>query len=170
MDKDSQKEEEEKKKNESIAMKMASSLWGLKSYESFCFTKNDASGIQSYEHFELLEYESLAEKKWKVFMELHSEKMPKKSRKEDVFGASTGKIMEAMNYGNRRKSWRLRNEVGQRDLERDSVFKSQECLARTLFIMHRVVMLRPLVYWMRLFGLLPTCLAGWHLSYTWSCL
>ncbi|GFS44318.1 hypothetical protein Acr_00g0089670 [Actinidia rufa] len=37
--------------------------------------------------------------------------MPKKSRKEDVFGASTGKIMEAMNYGNRKKSMKAKKRV-----------------------------------------------------------
>ncbi|XP_059668319.1 uncharacterized protein LOC132313533 isoform X2 [Cornus florida] len=69
----------------------------------FDFTEDDASGVQPYQRFERLEYDTFAEKKRKV-LDSHSEELAKKSRKEDVFGVSFDEIMEAMNYGNRRKS------------------------------------------------------------------
>uniref|UniRef100_A0A5B6ZEJ2 Uncharacterized protein n=1 Tax=Davidia involucrata TaxID=16924 RepID=A0A5B6ZEJ2_DAVIN len=69
----------------------------------FDFTEDDASGIQPYQRFERLEYESLAEKKRKALALHRCEELQKKSQ-EDVFGANIEEIMESMNYGNRRRS------------------------------------------------------------------
>lgn len=65
---------------------------------------NDASGVQLYERIERFEYEVLAEKKRKALADNQREKPFKRSRQEDVPGASFDELMEAMNYGGRRKS------------------------------------------------------------------
>ncbi|KAK9283298.1 hypothetical protein L1049_011535 [Liquidambar formosana] len=68
------------------------------------FTEGDAFGVQPYQQFERLEYEALAEKKRKALANRPREGSAKKARQEDVSGASIDEIMEAMNYGGRRKS------------------------------------------------------------------
>ncbi|KAK4573981.1 hypothetical protein RGQ29_031780 [Quercus rubra] len=65
---------------------------------------NVDSGVQPYEQFERLEYEALAEKKRKLLADSHCEGSMKKARQEDTSGASMDEIMEAMNFGVRRKS------------------------------------------------------------------
>ncbi|KAK7819000.1 general transcription factor 3c polypeptide 3, partial [Quercus suber] len=65
---------------------------------------NVDSGVQPYEQFERLEYEALAEKKRKLLANSHCEGSMKKARQEDTSGASMDEIMEAMNFGVRRKS------------------------------------------------------------------
>ncbi|KAG2713980.1 hypothetical protein I3760_03G004500 [Carya illinoinensis] len=69
------------------------------------FVEDDAdSGVQPYEQFERLEYEALAEKKRKSLANNQREENSKKARQEDISGAIVDEIMEAMNYGVRRKS------------------------------------------------------------------
>ncbi|XP_030473262.2 uncharacterized protein LOC115690903 isoform X2 [Syzygium oleosum] len=70
------------------------------------FTKDDDSGLQTYQQFERLEYEALAEKKRKGLdsSQFVLERCTKKARVEDNPGATFEEIMEAMNYGYRRKS------------------------------------------------------------------
>lgn len=70
------------------------------------FTKDDDSGLQPYQQFERLEYEALAEKKRKGLdsSQIVLERCAKKARVEDNPGATFEEIMEAMNYGSRRKS------------------------------------------------------------------
>ncbi|CAK9164964.1 unnamed protein product [Ilex paraguariensis] len=70
----------------------------------FDYTENDAFGVQPYQRFQRLEYESLAERKRKVHGDHSCGEMLKKARQGDVFGADIDEIMEAMNFGNRRKS------------------------------------------------------------------
>lgn len=69
----------------------------------FDFTEDDAFGVQPFQRFERLEYERLAERKRKAHENDLHEESPKKSREEDVFGASVDELTEAMNYGDRRK-------------------------------------------------------------------
>ncbi|KAA8542715.1 hypothetical protein F0562_023786 [Nyssa sinensis] len=59
----------------------------------FDFTEDDASGIQPYQRFERLEYESLAGKNRKALAVDQCEALQKKSQ-EDVFGASIDELME----------------------------------------------------------------------------
>ncbi|XP_052201303.1 uncharacterized protein LOC127807472 [Diospyros lotus] len=73
------------------------------------FAEDDAFGVQPYQQFERLEheYEALAEKKRKALAthhHRHCESPLKKSRKEEISAARMEEIMEAMNYGLRRKS------------------------------------------------------------------
>uniref|UniRef100_A0A2N9IDX6 Uncharacterized protein n=1 Tax=Fagus sylvatica TaxID=28930 RepID=A0A2N9IDX6_FAGSY len=73
----------------------------------FDFVEDNAtSGVQPYEQFERLEYEALAEKKRKLLANilLNSEGSVKKARQEDTSGVNIDEIMEAMNFGVRRKS------------------------------------------------------------------
>ncbi|KAG9455032.1 hypothetical protein H6P81_007936 [Aristolochia fimbriata] len=68
------------------------------------FVENDASGVLPYQQFERLEYEALAERKRKALQNRRGDKSSKKSKHEDVFGASIDEIMELMELGVRRKS------------------------------------------------------------------
>lgn len=65
---------------------------------------NAASGVQPYEQFERLEYEALAQKKRKLLADSQREGLAKKARQEDISAASFEEIMEALNFGVRRKS------------------------------------------------------------------
>ncbi|KAI4356966.1 hypothetical protein L6164_000943 [Bauhinia variegata] len=69
------------------------------------FVENNDSGVQRYQQFERLEYEALADRKRKAAANCPSEgDSVKKARGEDISAASMDEIMEAMNYGFRRKS------------------------------------------------------------------
>ncbi|XP_030550361.2 general transcription factor 3C polypeptide 3 isoform X2 [Rhodamnia argentea] len=68
------------------------------------FTKDDDSGLQPYQQFQRLEYEALAEKKRKGLDSSQFERCTKKAHVEENPGATFEEIMEAMNYGSRRKS------------------------------------------------------------------
>lgn len=106
IEKDAHREEEEGQEQEhnnedgEFAMRFEGDM------NPFDFTENDAFGIQPYQRFELIEYESLAEKKRKIFMD--REGLPKKSRQDDLCGVNIDEIMEAMNYGSRRKSRKIK--------------------------------------------------------------
>ncbi|XP_059631065.1 uncharacterized protein LOC132273957 isoform X2 [Cornus florida] len=105
--------------------------------DPLAFTEDDACGVQPYEQFERMEheYEALAEKKRKALAEhpppphrfktlrfdsswvqtIHlvgggwqGGSPTKKSRLEDGVGASFEEIMEAMNFGTRRKSRKVK--------------------------------------------------------------
>ncbi|XP_055832295.1 uncharacterized protein LOC129901198 isoform X2 [Solanum dulcamara] len=83
--------------------------------DPLAFTEEDAFGRQPYQQFERLEhqYEALAAKKRKAqALEPPSEIPAKKSRQEyhqeEGPGASYDEILEAMNYGMRRKSRKLK--------------------------------------------------------------
>ncbi|XP_068658624.1 uncharacterized protein [Aristolochia californica] len=77
------------------------------------FVENDASGALPYQQFERLEYEALAERKRKALKDRRGDISAKKSKQEDVFGASIDEIMELMELGLRRKS-RKRKKRGRR--------------------------------------------------------
>ncbi|XP_038879313.1 general transcription factor 3C polypeptide 3 [Benincasa hispida] len=69
----------------------------------FDFVEGTDFSIQPYKKFERLEYEALAEKKRKALANGQSERAAKRGRVEDIPGASFDEILEAMNYGSRRK-------------------------------------------------------------------
>ncbi|KAJ8759416.1 hypothetical protein K2173_006937 [Erythroxylum novogranatense] len=64
----------------------------------------DVSGVQLYEQFNHLEYQALADKKRKALSDTNLEEPGKRARQDNISGASFDEIMEAMNYGIRRKS------------------------------------------------------------------
>ncbi|CAI9786714.1 unnamed protein product [Fraxinus pennsylvanica] len=71
--------------------------------------EHDAAGLQPYERFEQIQYhyEALAAKKRNSPASPHHysrETLAKRLRQEEIHGASFEEIMEAMNYGMRRKS------------------------------------------------------------------
>ncbi|XP_028782473.1 general transcription factor 3C polypeptide 3 [Neltuma alba] len=69
------------------------------------FVENNDSGVQSYQQFERLENEALADRKRKAAEDLQPDGPSfKKVREEDMSGASMEEIMEALNFGVRRKS------------------------------------------------------------------
>ncbi|KAF7824751.1 general transcription factor 3C polypeptide 3 [Senna tora] len=69
------------------------------------FVENNDSGVQRYQQFERLENEALAGKKRKAVEDCRSDGSSlKKAREEDISGASMEEIMEALNFGVRRKS------------------------------------------------------------------
>ncbi|KAJ7961663.1 General transcription factor 3C polypeptide 3 [Quillaja saponaria] len=76
------------------------------------FVEDNASGVQSYQQFERLEYEALAHKKRKALADCPSEVSMKKARQEDISGASMDEIMEAMSYGLRRRKSRKPKKRG----------------------------------------------------------
>ncbi|XP_009781369.1 uncharacterized protein LOC107832204 isoform X1 [Nicotiana tabacum] len=84
--------------------------------DPLAFTEDDASGLQPYQQFERLEhqYEALAAKKRKARALLpHTSEVPsKKLRLEDSQvdgpGASFDEILEAMNFGMRKRSRKLK--------------------------------------------------------------
>uniref|UniRef100_A0A0A0LGB1 General transcription factor 3C polypeptide 3 n=1 Tax=Cucumis sativus TaxID=3659 RepID=A0A0A0LGB1_CUCSA len=69
----------------------------------FDFVEGTDFSVQPYKKFERLEYEALAEKKRKALANGQSERAAKRGRVEDISGASFDEILEAMNYGSRRK-------------------------------------------------------------------
>ncbi|KAJ8557801.1 hypothetical protein K7X08_004567 [Anisodus acutangulus] len=83
--------------------------------DPLAFTEEDANGLQPYQQFERLEhqYEALAAKKRKAITlqppsEVPAKKFRQEDRQEDGPGASFDEIMEAMNFGMRRKSRKLK--------------------------------------------------------------
>lgn len=65
----------------------------------------EAIEVEPYRLFERLEYEALADRKRKAFLQPHrGDECTKKPRKEDTFGANFDEILEALNHSFRRKS------------------------------------------------------------------
>ncbi|KAJ4713911.1 General transcription factor 3C polypeptide 3 [Melia azedarach] len=71
------------------------------------WTESQTSGLKTYQQFERLEYEALADRKRKAVDVTHGE--------EDIAGTSIDAIMELINYGGyRRKSRKLNKKRGRR--------------------------------------------------------
>ncbi|CAN6445505.1 unnamed protein product [Victoria cruziana] len=67
------------------------------------FAEEDASGAQPYEQFERLKCKALAERERKR-KATDSNEARKKAREESIFGANIDEIMEAVDFGSRRRS------------------------------------------------------------------
>lgn len=116
---------------------------------------NAASGVQPYEQFERLEYEALAEKKRKLLADCQRESAAKKARQEDISGASFDELMEAMNFGGRRKSRKLKKRGRRKgsknkcspEIQRmvaDATLKyASGCYDEVIPVLHEVIRLAP---------------------------
>ncbi|XP_029127156.1 general transcription factor 3C polypeptide 3 isoform X2 [Cajanus cajan] len=79
------------------------------------FIDNNDSGVQTYQRFERLEQEALADKKRKATDQCESEGPPSKmAREDDISGVKIAEIMEAMNYYGVRKRSRKVKKRGRR--------------------------------------------------------
>ncbi|XP_015952642.1 uncharacterized protein LOC107477182 [Arachis duranensis] len=87
------------------------------------FVRNNDSDVQRYQQFELLEHQALADRKRKALSlsDSHQEETPsKKAREDDNPGATMAEIMEAMNFGARRRS-RKQKKRGRRKGSRNKL-------------------------------------------------
>ncbi|CAN4098038.1 unnamed protein product [Withania somnifera] len=108
-DEDEEEEDEEEDGNGEYKFQFGAEM------DPLSFTEEDAFGIQPYQQFERLEhqYEALAAKKRKALALQSPSQIPAKKFRQDACqedgpGASYVEILEAMNYGMRRKSRKLK--------------------------------------------------------------
>lgn len=73
------------------------------------YVGDDASGVQTYQQFERLEYEALAEKKRKGIADCRREDLSKKAKHDEV-SEEAKKLMELMHFGNRRRKRKLKKK------------------------------------------------------------